>query len=76
MVSNYDETESAKKAGDCMSEVWEPYGCIDFDAPNVWGLSDEDQNQLNELVEVWKRKLVRNRNKKTYYELAVARVFG
>ena len=51
-----------------MSEVWEPYGCIDFDAPNVWGLSDEDQDQLNELVEVWKRKLIRNRNKKTYYE--------
>ena len=51
-----------------MSEMWEPYGCIDFDAPNVWGLPDEDQNQLNELVEVWKRKLVRNRNKKTYYE--------
>ena len=51
-----------------MSEMWEPYGCIDFDAPNVWGLPDEDQDQLNELVEVWKRKLVRNRNKKTYYD--------
>ncbi|SDY29273.1 phage portal protein [Eubacterium barkeri] len=50
-----------------MSEMWESGKCIDFKAPQVLGLSGIDQENLNELVDVWRMKLFRNRTKKQYY---------
>lgn len=40
---------------------------INFTAKNVIGLTDADQTDFNELIELWQWKLTRNQKRKKYY---------